>query len=243
MICAKCFVLFNSFDDIYATLCGHCFHRDCIVNNCSRCPNCFQTLVGSYNLVKLNVIFQNEAHDKAKMKKVVESKEQSDYLKYQLHKSREDLQKVKTELQESQLQCAELKLDIEAERKMRRFHQLQLSGAVPTPTQTKEREVVKINSDEEPAKKKEKRISSRKIKAKAEPKPKPGKMIRPNCQHCKGGCLTYHCACFKSKLGCGPKCGCTKCDNRRGNEKRREARKNSKKGIGKKPLRGRANSL
>lgn len=202
MICAKCFVVFNSFDDIYATLCGHCFHRNCIVNNCSRCPNCFQALSGSFNLIKLNALFENETHDKQKLKKAIEAREQTNFLKYQLQKEREDVQKLKSDLEQAQLLCAELKLDIQAERKMRRFHQLQLEGAAQTPSKTNDIEVIKISSDDEPAQKQGRKTSRTK-----------------SCHLCKAGCKTKKCPCFKSSLGCWGMCGCTQCDNKKGREK------------------------
>lgn len=219
MICAKCFEVFNNSDEIYATLCGHCFHRGCIANNCNLCPSCFQVLNGSFNFIKLNAIFENEAHDnKEKMKKVIEVKEQNNFLKYQLHKTREDMQQMKNDLEKSRLQCAELKLDIEAERNMRRFHQLQLEGAITTSSQTEtssrtdDPESIRISSDEELAIKKGRKLSSKKSKDKT--KKIITKIIKKDCGGCKAGCMNRKCPCFKSSKGCNDKCGCQKCKNR-----------------------------
>lgn len=228
MICAKCFVVFNNLDEIYATLCGHCFHQGCIANNCNMCPSCFQGLHGSFNFIKLNAIFENETHDKEKLKKVIEVREQNNFLKYQLHKTREDMQQMKNDLEKSKLMCAELKLDIEAERKMRRFHQLQLEGAITSSSHSDDRGVVNLCSDDEPAPKEGKEIVSKKVK---ENKTKKviKKAVAQDCRSCKSGCQTRKCPCFRSSKGCHEKCKCEKCENRSAKAKTPKIKKVPKK--------------
>lgn len=221
MICAKCFEVFNNLDEIYASLCGHCFHRACIADNCSACPSCFQVLSGSFNFIKLNAIFENETHAKEKLKKVIEVREQNKFLKYQLHKTREDMQKMKNDLEKSRLLCTELQLDIEAERKMRRIHQLELESALPTSLNTDDREVI-ISSDEEPAMKKRKTLSPKKVE---KAKKKIRKTRMEDCRSCKTGCNTNKCPCFKSSQECYEKCRCTECDNKKGKKKLQKVEK------------------
>lgn len=142
MNCSICCQVAAQSDEIVATRCGHCFHQNCIEKwlvGTSLCPTCRKPTTKTL-LIKLYIEFvdKKELHKNYEelSDKVADREEELKILKKELKlvkdHAKDEIGLLKKVLGLNETEIKELKLDLLAERELRRLHQTKLHKNEPS---------------------------------------------------------------------------------------------------------------
>lgn len=129
MNCSICFSISFKSEGISAARCGHCFHTDCIekwLKESQTCPECKEALQMT-SLFKLYIQFTDKGDHQDELEKFYDEVILKDERICELEKSLKSSKEAQAKLRK---QIEDFKLDLEAERELRRIQQRKGASSV-----------------------------------------------------------------------------------------------------------------